>query len=172
MKEFRLGVLFVHGIGTQPPRDTLVRWGDVLLKVIARATEEEPGRTIPIVCQADPGDRSGDKPAEVAVEFRCNGRDQREKWVLAEAWWADSFPAPTYSELVSWSFRAVPWSIALHIAQRYWQTNLKASKGARLWASAKAVAQLFVAMVVSPVLMILPVLTLVLGLLPIRNCAR
>jgi hypothetical protein len=29
-KQFRLGVLLVHGIGTQPPRDTLVRWGDIL----------------------------------------------------------------------------------------------------------------------------------------------
>src|SRR5439155_25480403 len=58
MKEFRLGVLFVHGIGTQPPRDTLVRWGDVLLKVIGRATEEGPGRITPIVGRADAGDRS------------------------------------------------------------------------------------------------------------------
>jgi fumarate reductase subunit D len=167
MKEFRLGVLFVHGIGTQPPRDTLVRWGDVLIKVIGRATEEEPGRTIPIVGQADAGDRSGDKPAEVAVEFRCSDRDQREKWLLAEGWWADSFPAPTYSELVSWSFRALPWAIALHIAQRFWQTNPKASKGAWLWALAKAGTQLLFAMAFAPVLMILLALTLVLGLLPI-----
>jgi hypothetical protein len=152
MKEFRLGVLFVHGIGAQPPRDTLVRWGDVLLKVIGRATEEEPGRTIPIVGQADAGDRSGDKPAEVAVEFRRNDRDGREKWLLAEGWWADSFPAPNYSELVSWSFRAVPWAFALHIAQRFWQTNPKASKGAWRWAGAKAVAKLLGAMAITPVL--------------------
>jgi hypothetical protein len=167
MKEFRLGVLFVHGIGTQPPRHTLVRWGDVLLKVIGRATEEEPGRTIPIVGQADAGDRSGDKPAGVVVEFRRNDRDQREKWLLAEGWWADSFPAPTYSELVSWSFRAVPWAFALHIAQRFWQTSPKASKGTWRWAGAKAVAKLLGAMAITPVFMILPTLALVLGLLPI-----
>ena len=167
MKEFQLGVLFVHGIGTQPPRDTLVRWGDVLLKVIGRVTEEEPGRTIPMVGRGDAGDRSGDKPAEVAVEFRCNDRDQKEKWLLAEGWWADSFPAPTYSELVSWSFRAVPWAIALHIAQRFWQSNPKASKAAWLWACAKAITQLLGAMALMPVFMILLALTLVLGLLPI-----
>ena len=167
MKEFRLGVLFVHGIGTQPPRDTLVRWGDVLLKVIGRATEEEPGRTIPMVGRGDAGDRSGDKPAEVAVEFRCNDRDQKEKWLLAEGWWADSFPAPTYSGLVSWSFRAVPWAIALHIAQRFWQRNPKASKAAWYWACAKAITQLLGAMALMPVFMILLALTLLLGLLPI-----
>src|ERR1041384_6407854 len=38
MEKFQLGVLLVHGIGTQPPRDTLVRWGDALLNVIRRAT--------------------------------------------------------------------------------------------------------------------------------------
>jgi hypothetical protein len=103
----------------------------------------------------------------VAVEFRCNDRDQSEKWLLAEGWWADSFPAPTYSELVSWSFRAVPWSIALHIAQRFWQTNPKASKGAWLWAGAKAIAKLIVAMAFTPVFLTLLALTLVLGLLPI-----
>ena len=75
-KEFRLGVLFVHGIGTQPQRDTLVRWGDVLLKVIGRATAEGPDRTIPIVGRADAGDRSGDYPAEVAVEFHGNDPGQ------------------------------------------------------------------------------------------------
>jgi hypothetical protein len=55
----------------------------------------------------------------------------------------------------------------LHIAQRFWQTNPKASKGAWLWAIAKAAAQLLLAMAFTPVFMILLALTLVLGLLPI-----
>src|SRR4051812_39009031 len=99
MKDYKLGVLFVHGIGTQPARETLVRWGDVLLNVIARATAT-PGKVIPIVGRASGGDRSGDNPAEVSVDIYCG--DQTEKWLLAEGWWAGSFPAPTYSELVSW----------------------------------------------------------------------
>src|SRR5712691_1579231 len=37
-KEFDLGVLLVHGIGSQRSGETLVRWGDVLLKTIRRAT--------------------------------------------------------------------------------------------------------------------------------------
>src|SRR5262245_35147428 len=49
-REFQLGVLLVHGVGT--PRaggDTLVHWGDVLLKTIARATRstEANGRDRP-----------------------------------------------------------------------------------------------------------------------------
>jgi hypothetical protein len=162
MKDFRLGVLLVHGIGTQPPRDTLVRWGDVLLKLIDRATMK-PDRII--VGRASPGDRSGEKPAEVEVDFRIG--DQKERWLVAEGWWADCFPAPTYSELVSWSVRAVPWSIALHVAQRYWQAAEQASRGAKLKAGTKAVIQLIVAMALAPVFVTLLAVALLLGLLPI-----
>jgi hypothetical protein len=166
MKEFQLGILLVHGIGTQPARDTLVRWGDALLKVIRRATAEDPGRTTSFVTRADRGDRSGDKPAEAVVEFRCKDRVDGEKWLIAEGWWAESFPLPTYSELVSWSLRAVPWAIALHIAQRFWQSNPKASRIAFSLAFAEAVLRLLIAMALMPVLMVLPALTLILGLVP------
>jgi hypothetical protein len=164
MKDYKLGVLFVHGIGTQPARETLVRWGDVLLNVIARATAT-PGKVIPIVGRASGGDRSGDNPAEVPVDIHCG--DQTEKWLLAEGWWAGSFPAPTYSELVSWCVRAVPWSFALHIAQRYWQTDPGASRSAKLIAYTTAILQLISAMAFAPVFITLLALALLLGLLPI-----
>src|SRR5947209_2900988 len=146
MEKFQLGVLLVHGIGTQPPRDTLVRWGDALLNVIGKAIENQviENRVIVTVGQASAGDRSGDKPAEVAVDLRYG--DWTEKWLLAEGWWADCFPAPTYSELVSWSVRALPWSIALHIAQRYWQVVPNASRTRERWAYAKAIFKLLGAM--------------------------
>jgi hypothetical protein len=161
-KDFRLGVLLVHGIGTQPARDTLVRWDDVLLKLIGRATKNQ---VILTLRRASPGDRSGEKPAEVAVDFRAG--DQKEKWLLAEGWWADSFPAPTYAELVSWSVRAVPWSIAVHIAQRYWQPDRQASGKAKLIALANAVVHLLVALALAPVFIALLALVLLLGLVPI-----
>ena len=164
MKEFKLGVLFVHGIGTQPARETLVRWGDVLLKVIARATAT-PGQIISIVGRASGGDPFGDNPAEVPVDIHYGG--QTEKWLLAEGWWAGSFPGPTYSELVSWCVRAIPWSIALHIAQRYWQTDPGASGRAKLIAYTTAICQFIGAMAFAPVFVTLLALSLVLGLLPI-----
>ena len=176
MDKFQLGVLLVHGIGTQPPRDTLVRWGDALLNVIRRATKTQAleDRTIEnqvvlTVGPASAGDRSGENPAEVAVTIRYGG--QTERWLLAEGWWADCFPTPTYSELVSWSVRALPWSIALHIAQRYWQAIPNASRTRRLWARAKAVLKLLGAMALAPLFIALLALVLVLGLLQFRSCA-
>jgi hypothetical protein len=166
MKDYKLGVLFVHGIGTQSARETLVRWGDVLLNVIARAAAT-PGKVIPIVGRASGGDRSGDNPAEVLVDIHYG--DQSEKWLLAEGWWAGSFPAPTYSELVSWCVRAAPWSIALHIAQRYWQTDPGASGRAKLIAYTTAIFKLIAAMALAPVFIALLALALLLGLLPIPH---
>src|SRR5687768_15014930 len=100
-KRFRLGVLLVHGIGTQPPSETLVRWGDVLLNTICRATKNQVKAMIE---RARPGN-SGDQPAEVEILIHADGKEER--WLLAEGWWAGSFPAPSYRELVSWSVRAV-----------------------------------------------------------------
>jgi hypothetical protein len=163
-KEFQLGVLLVHGMGTQPPRDTLVRWGDALTTLIGRATQD---KVKPVASRASPGDRSGEKPAQVVVDF--SGSRPKEKWLLAEGWWADSFPAPTYSELVSWSVRALPWSIALHIAQRYWQVqdDPTSSRTAKRIGVAKAIVQLLVALTLTPVFVALLAVTLLLGVLPI-----
>jgi len=161
-KRFRLGILLVHGIGTQPPRDTLVRWGDVLLKTIRRATKNQ---VIAMVERGRPGDGSGGQPAEVEMRICADGKD--EHWLLAECWWAGSFPAPSYGELVSWSVRAVPWSIAIHIAQRYWDENSRKTGTAKLIALVRALVQLLLALALAPVFIFLLALALVLGLLPI-----
>ncbi len=159
-KRFRLGVLFIHGIGTQSPGATLVQWGDQLLRVIARAT----GRVVePRVERAEPGEADGSEPAEAIVRFHPGD----EEWLLAEACWADTFPPPTYRELVSWSIRAVPWALAIHIAQRYWQTFDTANRRRTFLARSGAVLQLLLALALVPLVILVLMLTMVLGLLPI-----
>jgi len=160
--KYRLGILMVHGIGTQARRGTLVAWGDVILSVIRRAAG---GSATPTVEQARGGNTLGDVPAKAVVTLGCSG-GRKERWLLEESWWAETFPPPTYPELVSWSLRALPWSVCLHIAQRYWQT---ASKDAGTnWAAAGiALAQFAVAFVVAPFFLILLAAVLLLGLLPI-----
>ena len=152
----------MHGIGTQARRGTLVAWGDILLSVIGRATN---GAAMPMVEQARGGDALGDVPAEAVVTICSNG-DRKETWLLQESWWADTFPAPTYSELVSWSVRALPWSACLHIAQRYWQTASQ-DAGTNWAAVGIALAQFAVAFVLAPFSLILLAAVLLLGLVPI-----
>jgi hypothetical protein len=158
MEKFDLGVLLVHGIGTQRPGDTLVHWGDTLIKTIRAATRDQ------VIVSVQKAVASGDRDegcAEVSLAYK----DGRERWLLAEACWADAFPAPSYRELVSWSVRALPWALALHIATWHWQRTTTGVK--RGGDSLLAVLQLIVFLALSPLLVIFLGLTLLLGLLPI-----
>ena len=141
-REFQLGVLLVHGIGTPRAGDTLVHWGDVLLKTIARATRSpeterrdrftsspsmpagsggaaREGVSVSIE-RAGPSGSPENCRFETAVRFSAGGRTER--WLIREGSWAGAFPAPSYRELLSWGVRALPWSIVTHFGERYWQT--------------------------------------------------
>jgi hypothetical protein len=177
--EFQLGVLLVHGIGTQQSGETLVQWGDVLLKTIERGTQK---KVLTTVDSAGPGDGKG--RFEATVLLREQDGSHTERWLFAEAWWANAFPAPSYRELVSWSFRALPWSIVSYVAVRYWERlDFASDWGAwstptleriisrarcmKLLALAKGVSQLLIALALAPLAIVLLGLSLILGLLPI-----
>jgi hypothetical protein len=165
----------VHGIGSQPQRETLVRWGDALVEVLAAVRRPSSGGEAaaagePLlgvrVEEAKAGSGAVEEPAEATLVLR--GPDGgEESWLLTEAWWADAFPPPTYAELVSWSVRAAPWSIALHVAQRYWQAARRGGAWWRGWALARAVVEVLLALALSPLLVALLAAMLLVGLLPV-----
>lgn len=155
-KEFRLGVLMVHGIGAQPAKYTLVQWGDTLLGVIRDATKNE---VRPAAYRASSGDGTASDPAEVQVEM-TNG----ERWLLTEGWWADAFPPPSFFELVTWGFRAIPWTLSVHAAQSYWSTT-DAPWYEKWWKR----SFVFVWLLAAPVVMLVMLLTMLIGLLPIES---
>ena len=147
-REFQLGVLLVHGIGTPRAGDTLVHWGDVLLKTIAHATRSPEAEkrdcstsspSVPAggqgtaragvlvsVERAGPGGSPENGRFEAAV--RLSAGDHTERWLLREGLWAGAFPAPSYRELFSWGVRALPWSIVTHFGERYWQSVGRATR--------------------------------------------
>jgi len=140
-RKFHLGILLVHGIGTPRAGNTLIHWGDVLLKTIARATrspEEANGRDRPTAEgvlvsteRAGPGGSSENGRFEAVV--RLSAGDHTERWLLREGLWAGAFPAPSYRELVSWSVRALPWSIVTHFGERYWQSVDRATRSSQVF---------------------------------------
>jgi hypothetical protein len=81
---------------------------------------------------------------------RLRAGDREERWLLAEGWWADAFLAPSYRELVSWSVRALPWSIALYVLQRYWQAVEREGVFTRGCWAAIAGARLLAAVALAP----------------------
>jgi hypothetical protein len=156
-REFQLGVLLVHGIGTPRAGDTLVQWGDVLLKTIARATRspeaesrdrltsspsmpagsggKASGGVLVSMERAGPGGLPESGRFEAAVQLSAG--DHTERWLIREGFWAGAFPAPSYRELLSWSVRALPWSIVTHFGERYWQSVGRAT---RSWQALKPVS--------------------------------
>jgi hypothetical protein len=66
--------------------------------------------------------------------MRLSAGDHTERWLLREGLWAAAFPAPSYRELVSWSVKALPWSIVTHFGERYWQS---AGRATRSWQALK-----------------------------------
>jgi hypothetical protein len=151
-------------MGRQPAGETLVRWGDVLLKTIRLSTN---GEVLAVAERASLGDGRFDPRATATVALRY--QNSSERWLLAEGWWADSFPPLTYRELVSWSVRALPWSLSLFIAQRYWRVVAPRWSWRKLLALGAAVGTLLIALALTPFFILMLGLTLVLGVLPISQ---
>ncbi|HYG25166.1 MAG TPA: hypothetical protein VEH04_20550 [Verrucomicrobiae bacterium] len=162
MPKHQLGILLVHGIGTQPSGESLIHWGDALLKTIRLATHGK----VPVTVKTATSERghNNDTPASAIVSLQLP--DGEQTWLIADGWWADVFLPPSYKELVSWSGRALPWAIALHIAQSHWQ--LREQKGWRkAWGVAVTVLKLLAALVLAPVFVFGLAISLVIGALPI-----
>ena len=158
-----LGVLLVHGFGEQRRGDTLVSWLDTIVATINAATQN---RFCAVVEWADLGNRTGGHPPAHAV-VRIQGDGVDESWLVAEALWAETFMAPSFARLVTWSFRAIPWTIAMHVAQK---SRRRAEQGERIrWVLSWVwtVAQLLVTLFLAPFIVVGLALLLFIGLIPI-----
>jgi hypothetical protein len=114
---YRLGVLFVHGIGEQQQYSTLARFGGALQRWLRQWEDgrqlDQPKQDrvarpavvdVPAV-DAHPGDRKDPAHAEMAVG---SGR----KWLLAEAWWAPEVTPPKFKDFITWVLPMFPWLAA------------------------------------------------------------
>lgn len=164
-RKLNLGVLLVHGIGEQRRGDTLVSWLDTIVATINAAT---PNQLRAVVEWADLGNRSrgsAHTPAHAVVRIRGVGVD--ESWLVAEAWWAETFMAPSFAQLVTWGFRAIPWTIAMHVA---WKYQWRAEKNEGIWrllSLAWTVAQLLGTLFLAPFIVLGLAVLLLIGLIPI-----
>ena len=91
------------------------------------------GRTSVRVGAAELGAASEDPAAppnlELEIDFPEPERPGPDRWLLAEAWWAQTFGLPQFQELAVWGFLMLP-AVMTHFAsrlQRAW--NSDASQG-------------------------------------------
>jgi len=160
----RLGVLLVHGIGEQHRGDTLVHWLDSIVATVNSAQNQVSAR----IDWADLGERSpasADTPAHALVRFQGVGID--ETWMVAEAFWAQAFSAPSFAQLVTWGFRGIPWAIAMHVAQQYQRWNNEEKTISRRLGRVWTVTQLLAALAIAPFLVLAMALLLLIGLIPV-----
>ena len=172
-KRYRLGVLFVHGIGRQPKGDTLVRWGEAILGCLrAAGGATEPAVVAEVVDARVTGEASEAAMAEVRIS---QGIAEPDSWLFCEAWWAESFATPSFGRLVSWSVHIVPWSIVLHFARSIDRSLSRVREAERLTERLVAaaglvlgsLAGLLVGVLLAPAIVLLLAGLLAIGLLPV-----
>ena len=181
-----LGVLFVHGIGQSKQGETLLNFGEPLRAAIEQLLEPA-GQGFPVAAKvsaawlSDPGSGVPAR-AELSIEgARRNSPDAGlpSKWLLAEAWWAETFPTPTYSDIASWTFGALPATLISHFDRRFRRAGfdlVRALRGdAALVRSLSALVRMVIeglvltlALATTPVLLLMVAALLVLGLPPFK----
>ncbi len=106
-----IGVIFVHGIGNQPARETLLNWATAIIEVLTvwrRERDEEAG----------PGNVIGEDPVEQAGVETGDDQDERvwvriavprtdpahpaTSWLLTEAHWAGQVRAPAFGQAMGY----------------------------------------------------------------------
>jgi hypothetical protein len=127
-----LGIVFVHGIGTQRRGESLQHSADSMLQWMQgwlhyrriewsrcqfhQTWDREPA----YLTVADAQIRSGgDDPAHATVSIPL----LRERWLLAEAWWADELHVPSRSRQVGWLLLVTPVAVITHLSRMWrWRT--------------------------------------------------
>lgn len=160
----RVGVLFVHGIGTQPRGRTLADWGGSLTSWIDRWTAPPGSGARPAITVSD-AVLTADSPSEpphaiVTLGLPTADRDARTI-LLAESWWAETILPPTYSDLLRWSLVVVPWTIGSHFHARLLRTRQDRPLQ-RLW----HLLTMLAALLLMPLLLAALALVLLLALIP------
>ena len=101
-----VGIVFVHGIGSQRPGETLLDWSRPLIRLLtewrtALGLPPDPvvasdidfsGATLPTIELAIPGAPAG--PADAMAE--------PQRWILTEAWWAARVEPPSLGSMTRW----------------------------------------------------------------------
>lgn len=151
-KAYELGVLMVHGIGQQKEGGTLASFGEPIAQCVQdRLTRGKVDREL---APEDPRvelrhvtlEGKDETPAHAEVTLRNVGGLRREEsgaadaqWLLAEAWWAESFPTPTYAEICRWALQILPWTVIAHFDRRVRRMGFKVVDSATRWQSIRAV---------------------------------
>ena len=131
----RTGVVFVHGIGTQPACETFLEWSGSVVDLLADwRTGHGFGEDPVLHCDYD---LSGTRLPILELEVPEYDGHPAATWVLTEAWWAATTRSPGLGSMTAYVRHALP-GIMDGIRQSYRQrTDLWAKKRGQVRAFAK-----------------------------------
>jgi hypothetical protein len=122
--KYRVGVLFVHGIGEQASGDALTPYSEALqnwlkrwIKGASAVHPEEPARILGPLLHDVPA------PRNTQMRLEIPGSEGQSNWLLAESHWAPEFRPPKPSDLLYWGLLVVPWALASHFGARLRRTR-------------------------------------------------
>ena len=118
----RVGIVFVHGIGTQQPAETFLEWSAPIVRMLTAWRIEHGFPADPVV--RSEFSFSGSSQPYLELDVPAVGSLPARRWVLTEAWWAAQIKAPSLGAAAAYVRRGLP-RILKGIAAGYKvQTNL------------------------------------------------
>jgi hypothetical protein len=113
-----LGVLLVHGIGTQRRGDTLLQAVEVLHHWFCHWLNMDIQLVDADITPSAPDSRT---PAHALMVFPSEEQKSSSSWLFAECHWATTFRTSSFLELFVWAWRIVPWADLIHLVPRFRQ---------------------------------------------------
>ncbi len=115
-----LGILLVHGIGTQRRGDILVQFGEAIHRWLHEwLTHGHFGKDVSVDVMETNLVSNISEPANTRIVFRQEMAVNNVSWLLAESHWAETFRSPKYLNLVRWACVIVPWATLLHLVHPF-----------------------------------------------------
>ena len=101
----RIGVVFVHGIGTQPACETFLDWSASITRVLSDwRTDQRQGGDPVVRCDYD---LSGASLPILELDIPEWHGHPAQRWVMTEAWWAASTRPPALGYMTDYVFNAL-----------------------------------------------------------------
>lgn len=97
-----LGLVLVHGVGSQNPGETLLSWSDRLIRMLASLPGVDDFAPPDLVFRSGV-DLQGERQS--TIELRIPADEQRPRaqhWLLTEAYWAASIQPPSAPTMLAW----------------------------------------------------------------------
>jgi hypothetical protein len=128
----RIGVVFVHGIGTQPACGTFLDWSGPIVDLLTdwRRYHEKPGDPV-VSCAYD---QTGAQLPFLDLEILEYAGHPTQHWVITEAWWAQSTRSPTLPAMTGYMRKALRPAMAgishgYRLRERAWSKRVKVARG-------------------------------------------